>query len=237
VLIGAAALGCHMAMTWRRTDDIDLSVVADVSTTASELRVLGFRRHPKLEHRWFSPREVALDILPMTRDDIARRTLTWPESGFVMNLGSFDLLFAHTHKLALDDTHELQIATVPVIVILKMHSWLDRPHERSRDLQDIGYIMSEYLDDDADRRWNDARLEGIEFDEQGALALGLDIAQIAGRHHRDVIDRFLANVGEAGTHAFTLLASTGRHGGRGHETALEERLIALRRGLDSLRDR
>jgi predicted nucleotidyltransferase len=234
VLIGAAALGCHMAMTWRRTDDIDLTVVAEVTTTASELRELGFRRHPKLEHRWFSPSEVALDVLPVTREDIARRTLTWPDSGFVMNLGSFDLLFAHTNKLALDDAHELAVATVPVIVILKMHSWLDRPHDRSRDLQDIGYIMSEYLDDDAERRWNDVRLEGTEFDEQGALALGLDIAQIAERHHRDVIERFLGNVGEAGTHAFTVLASTGRHGGRDDEKALEERLISLRRGLDLL---
>jgi predicted nucleotidyltransferase len=187
-----------------------------------------------LEHRWFSPSEVALDILPMTREDIARRALIWPDSGFVMNLGSFDLLFTHTHKLALDDAHELEIATVPVIVILKMQSWLDRPHERARDLQDIGYIMSEYLDDDSDRRWNDVRLEGTEFDEQGALALGFDIAQIAKRHHREVIDRFLGDVSEADTYAFTLLASTGRHGGRGREEALAERLIALRRGLDSL---
>ncbi|HEX7479213.1 MAG TPA: hypothetical protein VF331_15515 [Polyangiales bacterium] len=62
VVIGAAALGCHGSMTWRRTNDIDLTVVADIPSTQADLRRLGFRRHEKQEHRWFSTTGVALDI-------------------------------------------------------------------------------------------------------------------------------------------------------------------------------
>ncbi len=120
VLIGAAALGCHVSMTWRRTNDIDLTVVADIASTQAALHKLGFRRHEKQEHRWFSSTGVALDILPVTREDFASRKLEWPEGGHVMELQSFDLLLKHTQRFALDNTHTLEIAIVPVIVILKM---------------------------------------------------------------------------------------------------------------------
>jgi len=235
VLIGAAALGCHVTMTWRRTNDLDLTVVAGIASTAAELQELGFRRDDRYEHRWFSSSGVALDILPVTRDDVARGKLIWPESGFVMGLQSFDLLFTHTQRFSLDESHELEIATLPVIVLLKMTSWLDKPYERQRDLQDIGFIMSEYLADDADRRWNDSRLEGVEFDEQGAPALGLDLAAIAASHHREIAHRFLDQFTDSGTHAFQLLGSAGRSGGRGRDVALAERLVAVRGGFGATR--
>ena len=119
-----------------------------------------------------------------------------------------------------------------MLALLKMISWLDAPHERSRDLLDLGYVLSEYLDDDAMRHWEDPQLAAIEFDEHSPLALGHDIAVIAGAHHRERVLAFLDAFSDTGTQAFQQLASTSRIGDVDRETALETRLLRLRQGLD-----
>jgi hypothetical protein len=129
VLIGAAALGCHVSMTWRRTNDIDVTIVADIATVTAQLRAIGFTRDPKREHRWRAHNGVVFDVLPVTRDAIARRELEWPESGFVMTLPAFDLLLVHTIRFEIDPTHSIDVATIPTIVVLKMAAWQDQPYE------------------------------------------------------------------------------------------------------------
>lgn len=126
VLIGAGALGLQLAQPGRITHDLDLTVAANVVDTTAALRKLGFTRHENAEHRWLGHGGVRLDILPITAEDMARGTLVWPESGHVMGVRGFDLVFMHTHALALDDEHSIDIAMLPVLVLLKMEAWLDR---------------------------------------------------------------------------------------------------------------
>ena len=40
VLIGAAALGFHIDMRWRRTNDLDLTLVAEPDEVAADLRAM-----------------------------------------------------------------------------------------------------------------------------------------------------------------------------------------------------
>ncbi|MGE3676136.1 MAG: hypothetical protein AB7K71_41085, partial [Polyangiaceae bacterium] len=57
VLIGAAALGCHLEMTWRKTADLDLTILADLAAILEDyLRADDPRR-------WESPLlELALEF-------------------------------------------------------------------------------------------------------------------------------------------------------------------------------
>ena len=71
----------------------------------------------------------------------------------------------HYVRVSLDPEHSIDVATVPVVVILKMAAWLDRPAERDRDLHDLAHLFNEYLEPNAPRRWSDefvkARLDSI----------------------------------------------------------------------------
>jgi len=97
--------------------------------------------------------------------------------------------------VALDADLHVDVATIPVVVVLKMAAWLDRPSERDRDLEDLAHVFKEYLKADDLRRWEDELIEtGLAYDDQSAFALGRDVGIIVAAVHRRLIDRFLAAV-------------------------------------------
>lgn len=112
VLIGASALACQIEMRWRRTNDIDLTIVAEQKELATDLARLGWQRDRRLEQRWISPQGVVVDALPASRADIADGKLVFAESEHVMNLAGFDLALAHRTYVALDAEHSIDVATV-----------------------------------------------------------------------------------------------------------------------------
>jgi hypothetical protein len=74
-------------MKWRRTNDLDLTLVADQVELAERLRDLGWTRDSRLEHRWTSQQEVIVDILPASAADIQQGKLVFAESGHVATIG------------------------------------------------------------------------------------------------------------------------------------------------------
>ena len=173
VLIGASALACQMEMRWRRTNDLDLTIVAEQHQLAADLRALEWKRDERLEQRWISPHGVSVDALPASQADMSAGKLTFAGSGHIMNLAGFDLAFKHDVPVSLDANHHVDVATIPVVVVLKMASWLDRPSERDRDLEDLAHVFKEYLKADDLRRWEDELVEtGFAYDDQSAFALG-----------------------------------------------------------------
>ena len=208
VLVGAAALACQMDMRWRKTNDLDLTVVAEEADLANKLRALGWERHERYEQRWTSVQGVVVDALPAAPASLAVGKLVFTESGQVMSLVGFDLALAHYAVVPLDETTGLEVATVPVIAVLKMTAWLDRPAERERDLQDIAHILEDYLEPDDLRRWDDALIEaGLSHEDQSAFALGEDIARIAGPAHLTVIDAFVAAVSDEASSSNAMFAA------------------------------
>jgi predicted nucleotidyltransferase len=111
-----------------------------------------------------------------------------------------------------------------------MSAWLDRPAERDRDLQDIAHVFNEYLEPDAPRRWEDELIEAQRaYEDQSAFALGRDIGAIAREIHYQVINGFLATVGDESAAAH---AGFARHLAHENSSAiLDARLQAFRRGL------
>jgi len=91
-LIGATALGYHLAMTWRRTADIDLILAISASELDTLVSALpGWQRDPKHEHRWNAPHNVRVDLVPAPPDALHSRQLVWPNTKEVMNLGGIRL--------------------------------------------------------------------------------------------------------------------------------------------------
>lgn len=78
VLVGAAALACQMDMRWRKTNDLDLTVVAEEADLATRLRDLSWDRHPRYEQRWTSRQGVVVDALPAAPASLAQRRRAGP---------------------------------------------------------------------------------------------------------------------------------------------------------------
>jgi predicted nucleotidyltransferase len=231
VLIGAAALGCQIEIQWRRTNDLDLTLVADPDEASAELRTLGWRQDPCMEQRWHGPEGVLVDVLAVGEDSLAAGKLVFSASDRVMNLAGFDLALSHVTQVQLEPGLLLDVATVPVIAVLKMAAWFDRPHERERDLEDLARILDEYLAADSPRRWEDDMIQsGLEFDDQAAFALGKDIGRMAEAVHRGLVERFLEAVEDDDSQWHAQLARFFR-GTDDPSARLHARLRAFRLGL------
>lgn len=231
VLIGAAALGCHIDMRWRRTNDLDLTLVAEPDEVAADLRAMKWSQDDRKEQCWHSPAGVLVDVLPVGPKSLASGKLVFSATGKVMNLAGFDLALRHVTQVQLDPDLLLDVATVPVITVLKMAAWLDRPHERDRDLGDLARTLDEYLETDDSRRWEDDLVQvGVEFDDQAAFALGQDIGRIAEAVHRRLVEGFLEAVEDDDSRWHAQLARFFR-GTSDPSARLHARLKAFRLGL------
>ncbi len=230
VLVGAGALGCHMEMRWRSTKDLDLSVLLDPVVLAKDLTGLRWKPDQRREQRWTSAQGVVVDVLPTTPSDLANGKLTFAKSGHVMSLVGFDLALAHHVPVNLDASTTLDVATVPVIAVLKMAAWLDRPAERDRDLEDLAHVIDDYLEPDDLRRWKDDLINsGLDYENQSAFALGQDVAAIAKSAHVAVIEAFLGAVDDEALPANARLARC--FGGGDSVRVLTSRLQSFRMGL------
>ncbi|MBI5547222.1 MAG: nucleotidyl transferase AbiEii/AbiGii toxin family protein [Deltaproteobacteria bacterium] len=227
-LVGAAALGCHLSMRWRRTEDIDLVIAISVEDASRVLGSLpGWKQNARKEHEWTSPRGALVDILPVSKEAMDRRVLVWPRTGYQMSLvGIRHALSAAS--LVLSPGIALAVPSVPVIALLKMVSYLDRPAERERDLIDLAYVFNDYPPPDDDRLYADEIYErGLQLETAGPFVLGRDLAAIVDAVERATTLQFLERVGERDLHRFIALGPWSTF----EPERVEARLKALRDGL------
>lgn len=199
VVIGAVGLGCHFPNQWRRTNDLDLTLAVDFKRFGVLDDSSEWTRDPGLEYRFAHENGLRVDLLPSAKRYLDEGSITFAHTGQVMNLTGFDLALQHHVEVALPDATTISVATVPVIILLKMAAFLDRPWERERDLQDLATVFAHYLDPGDDRHW-EPPLSDVEFREHGAMALGADVAAIAGPRHRELAREFLRAVGRDTPH-------------------------------------
>lgn len=189
VLIGALALGQYISMAYRKTDDIDLALAIPMEDFPGPMTSLnGWTLDPNMEHRFYSPEEQMVDILPAGETLLAQGYVDW-RSGHRMSLVGFDLAFEHSQLEQAGETAVL-VPSAPVLMFLKMRAWLDRPEVRTKDLQDIAYLLCEYIGIDDDRRFEDDLLD-LDFNEVSPFALGRDLGAIIQDEHALHVAEFL----------------------------------------------
>ncbi len=188
VIIGAVAVNHHVILP-RSTGDVDLVIALDVANLRDLLDGLGWKQHPKMKQRWTAAGFVA-DVLPASPELIAAGAVSLDDDEKKMSLVGFDLLFERAEEVELPSAAgTVLVASLPVIVVLKISAWLDRPHERKKDLHDLGTILSGALGEDDERRW-EGTIPG-DFDEQSPRFIGQEVARIISSAHRELIERFL----------------------------------------------
>ena len=123
-LIGASAIRCHLPMP-RPTTDVDFAVAASLESILTRLTEAGWTRHPKKLQTWLRA-GATIDIVPTTEEDLDIG-VTRLEDGFVMSVVGFDLAFTKTDPIQIREGLTVSVPRLPVLVLLKMIAWLDRP--------------------------------------------------------------------------------------------------------------
>lgn len=235
VLVGASALACSIDMNWRETRDLDVSVAISIDEYPGGLRDLpGWKPHPTLEHEWLSPKNVRIDVIPGGEKHLNDGFIVWPLSGFRMSLVGVRLAFSESLCVPVADDFEIPVASAPVIAILKMTAYLDRPADRAKDLGDIGHVLEHYVTPDDDRRYSDDVLDReLDFDDVGAFLLGRDVVAVAQEPERRVVRAFIDRARSGGDQSATqarLLQQGPSNWGRDPHV-MESRLKAFELGL------
>jgi len=192
-LIGASALGCLMPAFHRRTFDLDVAVAISLKDLPSDIhKPPGWRRDIRHEHRWLTPAGVRVDIIPAGPDLLAAGQVTWP-SGQVMSLRGFRHAFSSTSSLEIARGFRIDVATVPVVTLLKVIAYQERPQERERDLGDIAFVLANFDSENDARRYSREILEaGLRYEEVSPYLLGRDLGGLIDQGERLSLTSFIA---------------------------------------------
>ncbi len=222
-LIGARALGCFLPLDWRLTEDLDVTVLTSLEDYPDGLdRRDGWNQDTRIAQRWHSPSGVRVDVLPVGPDGAPTEPLHWPGEDRILSTVGLRLVDVHSVEILPRDDLTIRVAPVPVITVLKTISFLDRPDERLRDLQDLARVLIGYPE--LEERFPDIVIErGLDYDQSGPFILGREIACLDLEPvEQDHLERFL-----------TLVEDTDAIAGR-IASEIDRDLDHVRRLLDAL---
>jgi predicted nucleotidyltransferase len=225
-LIGATALSLHVPLS-RFTADLDLIVACDATNLDERLQAQGWRRDKRLAYRW-QLQGINVDIVAASVADLAAGYVTYTDSR--LNLVGCDLALQHAVTMPMFCAARARevstlVANLPSIVVMKMAAWLDRPHERTKDLGDIALALTEM--ECEQRRW-EAHPADLDYDDVSPFLLGCDIAVLAERRHLALIQEFL-RAAPADT-----LGAQARWPSRDREQRAQRVLAMFARGIGSV---
>jgi predicted nucleotidyltransferase len=235
IVIGAAAVACHLGLHWRGTLDLDLSVASDLRDYAGDLRGLGWRQELDSQQRWLVPDGSIVDVIPGHPSLVTAGSFTWPDGSGQVNLVGYRLAFTDAVPFQLAAGFTVRIASLPSLVVLKIAAYFDRPWERDSDLADIAHIICEFVGPDAEKRWSNEVLDlDLDFEDVSPFVLGQELRALVDDAERDLVQRFVTAIEDPADRLSTLhrMASGAPAGSRSPDR-LRLRLAAFRRGFES----
>jgi predicted nucleotidyltransferase len=127
-----------------------------------------------------------VDIVPFGGVADNEGAIRWPpDEDVVMSTVGFEDAYrtAQRVRARANPPLDILVASIPGLTVLKLVSWADHPHARSRDAIDLAFILEGYLDaGNADRLYEKhldiVDAEGSDYERAGARLLGRDIAKI-----------------------------------------------------------
>lgn len=188
----------HGIDTGRQTADVDLAVAVESWQRYQALRtaLIGsgeFAAIPPSLHKLQYRRLLEVDFVPFGGVERPDRTIAWPPDGaFVMRMFGFREVQAATLTVALPDATQVQVASLPALMLLKLVAWSERRYAQpGKDAHDMKLILRHYLDaGNAERLYTEAeellQREDFDYEAAGAWLLGKDLAGCldAGAHEQ-----------------------------------------------------
>jgi len=201
VVIGAAALLLQFENLARYTKDIDVTVALDLEDFEQftvRLEDARWKHDLTLEHRWRAPSATIVDLLPAGPKLRGEGRITWPQSQFSMSLLGFHHVFRQAISIELEPDVSIKVAPPNVLALLKVVAYLEDPHRRAKDLDDIQLILSRYAEN-SDRLFSDEVFDAqlSDFGLANALLLGSDLRALGTEQEAAIIQGFFERFGTA----------------------------------------
>jgi predicted nucleotidyltransferase len=194
----------HNIKAPRMTTDIDLGVkVPDWGKfKALTDTMLADRKFTKdKENQRYICNDILIDIVPFGDISDENNEIKWPpEHEIILSTLGFDeaYKFSVLFKLSSDPLLEVRVPTLPGLAIMKLISWDEKYPDRTRDAEDLLFIMEKYVDV-VDQNYlyekEATLLEEEDFDNQIACIrlLGRDIAKISNTDTLNKIKEILSS--------------------------------------------
>jgi predicted nucleotidyltransferase len=199
---------CYCVRSSRSTRDLDIGIkVADwgeFRRLSAGLIGSGKFKETREPHA-FLVGSYRVDIIPFGEISGQRKTISWPpEHEVLMSIEGFQDAYESAITLHLSDNPDLDVKlpTIPGMALMKIISWHDRYPERSKDAEDLLFLMDHYAEAGNEERLYEKETELLQaegFDETlaGIRLLGRDMATIASNATRETLSSILkAEVGE-----------------------------------------
>jgi predicted nucleotidyltransferase len=171
----------------RTTRDVDAVVKAvsweDFEGMRQRLFKAGFKPSPVL-HRLLYDEDMMIDLIPYGSELVHDDHLKWPETDVIMSTLGVEEAFNYARQEEVASELSVRVVPIPVLVLLKIVAYMDRPEERARDLSDLVRCFEDY----EEGNWESRRFEigevivddrPVEFEEAGAYLLGNEAGGLA----------------------------------------------------------
>ena len=160
---------------WEAYEEIMMSLLAGGLFTEDKSR----------RHRLIFKKEVLIDIVPFGKISDSEGNISWPpEHDVSMNVKGFDVAYGNALDFDMGLKDKIKIASAPSLVLLKLIAWDESPETRSHDLEDISFILKNYIEligwDSINTR-GDKDIYDIcdsDYDEMAARITGRDIGRL-----------------------------------------------------------
>lgn len=202
-IIGALARNImavlHNEKPVRATQDIDLAVLVSGEVNYNILKAYliekeNFSQDSSLSYRLLFNNEIIIDLLPFGEIESAENTVTLKDGKEIITLSTFGLkgVYKSAVEVSIDDDLILTVSTFPGICILKLIAYSDRSDERTKDINDINFIIEKYADMNVEYIISDHHdLLGKGWDENlSARVLGRDMGKIM-KNDESLMNRIL----------------------------------------------
>lgn len=192
-VIGATArdifMELHNQKSGRLTYDLDIAITVNDweqwQKVENEIVSLeNFTKDKDQKQRFIYKGKFQLDIVPFGEIMNQDYKIFWPPNEeLAMSVLGFSAAVEASIKVNVDDEIEIKIASLNGVFLLKIVAWKDRHHESNRDADDMGFILENYLNINAQRAAMEYYDEvyGVEPHSEiisGATLLGKDINEL-----------------------------------------------------------
>ena len=238
VVVGAAALRWHFP-SFRATLDLDVCIAIDrLELDRADRLPSEWSRHSTLPHRWTTPTNEIVDVLPAAPDLLDTGKVSWPD-GTTLDLTGIDLAMRDNTTYSDQLPPDVRVATRRALFLTKVAAFLDRPHERQKDLGDLALLIDRYVEDDDPRCFDAPELRraadhghDIEWDLRPAFLLGADLRAVCTRRHTARLRTFSDQVRDPQHREHHWLRQSAPASWQSDPAALSDRMNALTSGFD-----
>jgi len=197
VIIGAMAYRVWVRDTHRQTYDVDAAVAIDLDELpelTSRLLSEGWTQDGRREHRWGTPDGARIDLIPSGPALRKKGYLEWPVSGMKMSLIGFDHVFANAILYEIAPGLRVHVIPPHVLALLKIVAYLDNPHEREKDVQDLATLFSRYDPGDEIRFGQEILDAALQYDAVPAYLIGKALGSVCSPDERAIVSQLLGQL-------------------------------------------